>query len=59
LAQSPSTNGSINGSSGSMRLDGASGTKIEANSDDIRGGSEDEDSLTPAQSRRKAQNRAA
>ncbi|KAM0524755.1 hypothetical protein ACHAPE_000855 [Trichoderma viride] len=57
LAQSPSTNGSINGSSGSMRLDGASGTKIEA--DDLGRGSEDEDSLTPAQSRRKAQNRAA
>ncbi|GFP53173.1 fluconazole resistance protein 3 [Trichoderma asperellum] len=51
LAQSPSTNGSING---------GSGAKIEANSDDIgRGGSEDEDMLTPAQSRRKAQNRAA
>jgi hypothetical protein len=57
LAQSPSTNGSINGSSSSMRLDGASGTKIEA--DDLGRGSEDEDSLTPAQSRRKAQNRAA
>lgn len=43
-----------------MRLDGASGSKIEANSDDLgRGGSEDEDNMTPAQSRRKAQNRAA
>ncbi|RFU71897.1 bzip transcription factor fcr3, partial [Trichoderma arundinaceum] len=57
---SPSTNGSVNGSSSSMRGDGISGAKGEANIDDSgRGGSEDDDILTPAQSRRKAQNRAA
>ncbi|KAL7938235.1 hypothetical protein V8C35DRAFT_145338 [Trichoderma chlorosporum] len=57
---SPSTNGSVNGSSSSLRGDGGSGsaTKVEANADELRG-SDDDDSMTPAQSRRKAQNRAA
>ncbi|KAH0531767.1 hypothetical protein TsFJ059_000558 [Trichoderma semiorbis] len=57
---SPSTNGSVNGSSSSMRGDGGSGsvTKAEANADELRG-SDDDDNMTPAQSRRKAQNRAA
>lgn len=43
-----------------MRGDGGSGsvTKAEANADELRG-SDDDDNMTPAQSRRKAQNRAA
>ncbi|KAL7947705.1 hypothetical protein V8C42DRAFT_261869 [Trichoderma barbatum] len=57
---SPSTNGSVNGSNSSMRGDGGSGSasKADANADEIRG-SDDDDNMTPAQSRRKAQNRAA
>ncbi|EHK22472.1 uncharacterized protein TRIVIDRAFT_150786 [Trichoderma virens Gv29-8] len=57
---SPSTNGSVNGSGSSTRGDGGSGSaaKTEANPDEIRG-SDDDDNMTPAQSRRKAQNRAA
>lgn len=58
--QSPSSNGSVNGGS-SSRGDGAgSVTKVEANLEEAgRGGSEEDDIMTPAQSRRKAQNRAA
>lgn len=58
-AQSPSTNGSVNGSSSSMRGDGGSGSGSKADANLDERGSDDDDIMTPAQSRRKAQNRAA
>ncbi|KAL7796476.1 hypothetical protein V8C37DRAFT_346153 [Trichoderma ceciliae] len=62
-SQSPSTNASVNGSSSSLRGDGlsgsGSGSKAEANLDDAGRGSDDDEIVTPAQCRRKAQNRAA
>ncbi|KAK5998716.1 Fluconazole resistance 3-like protein [Cladobotryum mycophilum] len=58
--RSPSTNGSINGSN-SLHSDILSMAKNDGGLNDLlgTGGSDEEDSLTPAQSRRKAQNRAA
>ncbi|OTA05351.1 hypothetical protein A9Z42_0060120 [Trichoderma parareesei] len=61
---SPSTNGSVNGSvNGSNSImrgenGSGSGTKAEGTGEEVRG-SDDDDNMTPAQSRRKAQNRAA